>query len=94
MALQWEATQSGRATSDVLRQQDYRIFIPQRVEIGFRSRDDTVKIVPHREIGSKTAEASSFDVISAGPGFTTVVEVKPPRAHLQKQESAAAFTLL
>jgi hypothetical protein len=95
MALEWEPAPARAATGDFLRQQDYHIFIPQRVDIGFRSKDDTIKIVPRREIGdSKTPDASSFDVVAVGPGVTTVVEVKAPRAHLQRQQFTTAFTLL
>jgi hypothetical protein len=96
MAIQWRPRQAaGQATAELLRQQDYRIFIPQRVEFGSRSQDDTIKIAPQKgTVGFKTAAASSFDVVAVGSGFTTMLEVKAPRAHLQKQESTTSFTLL
>src|SRR5437867_2398585 len=95
MALEWEPAPARATTADLLRQQDYHIFIPQRVDIGFRSKEDTIKVVRHRESAdSKTPDASSFDVVAVGPGVTTVVEVKAPRAHLQRQQFTTAFTLL
>src|SRR5581483_11071178 len=93
IAIQWGRPQSAEEhTAELSRQQDYRIIIPQTIEFGSRSQDDTIKIVPQEEVvGFKTAAASSFDVVAVGPQFTTIVEVKAPRAHLQKQQSATAF---
>lgn len=85
---------AGDVTTELLRQQDYRIFIPQRVEFGAQSQDDTIKIAPQKDIVRFTTTASSFDVIAVGSSATTVLEVKAPRAHLQKQQSTTAFTLL
>jgi hypothetical protein len=96
MAIQSEPGEStGAATAGLLRQQDYRILIPQRVELGSRSQNDTIKIAPQKEIVRfKTTTPSSFDVIAVGSGVAAMIEVKAPRAHLQKQQSTSAFTLL
>jgi hypothetical protein len=95
MRLECEPAPARAETGDLSRQQDYHIFIPQRVDIGYRSKEDTIKLVPLREIGdSKMPDASSFDVVAVGPGVTTMIEVKAPRAHLQRQQYMTAFTLL
>ena len=68
--------------------------MPQRIDFGPASRDET-KIASRGEVvGLKNVAASSLDVIANGRGFTTLLEVKAPRAHLQKQQSTTAFTLL
>jgi len=95
IALEWAPAPARAATGDLSLQQDYHIFIPQKVDIGFRSKEDTIKVVPRREIGdSKMPDASSFDVVAVGAGVTTMIEVKAPRAHLQSQQYTTAFTLL
>src|SRR5438477_455423 len=95
MAVQWTTDKAGEEpTAQPLRQQDYRIFVPQRIDFGPASRDET-KIASRGEVvGLKNVAASSLDVIANGRGFTTLLEVKAPRAHLQKQQSTTAFTLL
>src|SRR2546430_1934208 len=96
MAVEWSARREGSAevTSQTSGQEDYRIFVPQRIDVASRSKVETTKIAPQKEIvGFKTA-ASSLDFIVEGLDFTTVIDVKAPRAHLQKQQSSTAFARL
>jgi len=97
MAVEWSARREGSAdvTSQTSRQEDYRIFVPQRIDVASRSKVETTKIAPQKEIvGFKRTTASSPDFITEGLNFTTVIDVKAPRAHLQKQQSSTAFARL
>jgi hypothetical protein len=97
MTVEWSVRREGSAevTSQTSRQEDYHIFVPQRIDVASRSTGETTKIAPQKEIlGLRGTAASSPDFIAEGLDFTTVVEVKAPRAHLQQQQSSTAFARL